>query len=87
MPNEYLREMDSVPDLTAFAAVVYSSNWESEIRDDALIASAAGVGAATTPGEDGVGRPQGSSAEESVLVLDPSQGTFDSAWQRAMGQK
>lgn len=30
--NEYLREMELVPDLEAFAAVVYSSNWENEIQ-------------------------------------------------------
>lgn len=29
--NEYLQSMDQVSDLEAFAAVVYSSNWENEI--------------------------------------------------------
>ncbi|KAI5922163.1 Peroxin-3-domain-containing protein [Camillea tinctor] len=32
MPNEYLQEMEKVRDLEAFAAVVYSSNWENEIH-------------------------------------------------------
>ena len=30
-PNEYLEAMEQVRDLEAFAAVVYSSNWEAEI--------------------------------------------------------
>jgi peroxin-3 len=32
VPNEYLQSMEQVRDLEAFAAVVYSSNWENEIR-------------------------------------------------------
>ncbi|KAI0393686.1 Peroxin-3 [Xylariaceae sp. FL0594] len=44
IPNEYLHEMEQVKDLEAFAAVVYSSNWENEIRqDEALVAAAAGL--------------------------------------------
>ncbi|KAK8019230.1 hypothetical protein PG990_004368 [Apiospora arundinis] len=34
MPNEYLQAMEQVPDLEAFAAVVYSSNWENEIQNE-----------------------------------------------------
>ncbi|KAI1504215.1 Peroxin-3-domain-containing protein [Biscogniauxia marginata] len=34
MPNEYLQEMEQVRDLEAFAAVVYSSNWENEIHQE-----------------------------------------------------
>ncbi|PBP23873.1 Peroxin-3 family protein [Diplocarpon rosae] len=30
-PNEYLQAMDRVKDLEAFAAVIYSSNWENDI--------------------------------------------------------
>ncbi|CAG8952046.1 hypothetical protein HYFRA_00000782 [Hymenoscyphus fraxineus] len=40
VPNEYLQAMEQVRDLEAFAAVVYSSNWESEIspmNDDGSI--------------------------------------------------
>ncbi|KAI1434906.1 Peroxin-3 [Xylaria sp. CBS 124048] len=44
MPNEYLQEMEQARDLEAFAAVVYSSNWENEIhQDDELVAAAAGL--------------------------------------------
>lgn len=31
VPNEYLQAMESVRDLEAFAAVVYSSNWENDM--------------------------------------------------------
>lgn len=31
VPNEYLAAMEQVPDLTAFSAVVYSANWQSEM--------------------------------------------------------
>jgi len=31
MPNEYLQSMEAVRDLEAFAAVVYSSNWENDM--------------------------------------------------------
>lgn len=34
VPNEYLQAMEQVRDLEAFAAVVYSSNWLSEINPD-----------------------------------------------------
>ena len=40
VPNEYLQSMEQVRDLEAFAAVVYSSNWESEIspaNDDGML--------------------------------------------------
>ncbi|KAJ2968985.1 hypothetical protein NUW58_g10097 [Xylaria curta] len=49
MPNEYLQEMEHVQDLDAFAAVVYSSNWENEIRqDEDLVAAAASLNDAAT---------------------------------------
>ncbi|KAI5863262.1 Peroxin-3 [Durotheca rogersii] len=53
MPNEYLQGMEQVRDLEAFAAVVYSSNWENEIQDEGLAAAAArltatGTGLAST---------------------------------------
>lgn len=85
MPNEYLQEMEQVRDLEAFAAVVYSSNWENEIQDEELAAAAAGVTARATedktgsssPGPEGslVGRfSQTSTLEgESMVVIDPSQ--------------
>ncbi|KAI1144584.1 Peroxin-3 [Hypoxylon sp. FL0543] len=49
MPNEYLQEMEKVRDLAAFAAVVYSSNWENEIQDSSE-GFAAAVAASRTAG-------------------------------------
>ncbi|KAI0202272.1 Peroxin-3 family protein [Astrocystis sublimbata] len=107
MPNEYLQEMEHVQDLEAFAAVVYSSNWESEIRqDEELVAAAAGLNDAAvshsslaSPGHTGqaddvVVVRQGTSSqaksrqtmtgEESVVVVDPSQSSFEAAWEKAL---
>ncbi|KAI0976237.1 Peroxin-3 family protein [Xylaria arbuscula] len=98
MPNEYLQEMEYAPDLAAFAAVVYSSNWENEIhQDEELVAAAAGLndaavasgyGDGSTPHQDlgsQVKSSQETIGEESVVVVDPSQGSFESAWEKALG--
>ncbi|KAK1769809.1 peroxin-3 [Phialemonium atrogriseum] len=81
MPNEYLREMEAVRDLEGFAAVVYSSNWESEIARDDDVGAGAGSGlgraAAAASSSSGAG-------EESLVVVDPTQ-NFESAWERAAG--
>ncbi|KAI1075425.1 Peroxin-3 [Whalleya microplaca] len=74
MPNEYLQEMEQVRDLEAFAAVVYSSNWENEIQDEGLAARV--VEETSTLGPDGGGeRPSQASApgDESMVLVDPSQ--------------
>ncbi|KAI0128804.1 Peroxin-3 family protein [Xylariales sp. AK1849] len=92
MPNEYLQEMEQVPDLEAFAAVVYSSNWENEIQDEGFIAAAEGAQETSLPAEQ-VKESQGSgvlSGDESVVMVDrePStQFSFESAWEKAVEQK
>ena len=94
MPNEYLQKMETVRDLEAFAAVVYSSNWEQEIRtDDDLMASAVDLGAPQTSGivtqtqaQTQTQGTQGTQGESSMVVVDP-QGGFESAWGRAMDSK
>ena len=99
MPNEYLQEMEAVPDLEGFAAVVYSSNWESEIARDgeaAFAPSTSGTsgapGTTTTGSGSDAGRGRGSVAgtgtgtgtgDESMVFVDPS-GSFQSAWERAI---
>ncbi|KAI0526439.1 Peroxin-3 family protein [Xylaria bambusicola] len=100
MPNEYLQEMEYVQELGAFAAVVYSSNWENEIhQDEELAAAAAGLSdaaAAATYGDGAVSqqehehsnrvRPsQTTTVDESVVMVDPSQSSFESAWEKALG--
>ncbi|KAF4992047.1 hypothetical protein FDECE_13821 [Fusarium decemcellulare] len=92
MPNEYLQKMEAVRDLEAFAAVVYSSNWEQEIRaDDDLMASAVDLGATSQVGDkasqpQSQPQPQQTQGESSVVVVD-SQGGFESAWERAVDTK
>lgn len=90
MPNEYLQKMETVRDLEAFAAVVYSSNWEQEIRtDDELMASAIDLGAPQTGGKITQSQTQTqtqTNGESSMVVVD-SQGGFENAWGRAMDNK
>jgi peroxin-3 len=67
VPNEYLQAMEQVRDLEAFAAVVYSSNWENEIapmKDETNIKHKAVAG------------------EESIIDLGTAS-TFESAWGKA----
>ncbi|KAF2968499.1 hypothetical protein GQX73_g5122 [Xylaria multiplex] len=97
MPNEYLQEMEYVRDLEAFAAVVYSSNWENEIhQDEELVAAAAGLNEAAiatrdadrvTPRQDlshGIRPSQIMTGDDSVVIVDPSQSSFESAWEKAL---
>ncbi|KJR82299.1 peroxin-3 [Sporothrix schenckii 1099-18] len=92
MPNEYLHEMEAVRDLEAFAAVVYSSNWESEIHEEGLLAAAEEVRqqaaeavASGTSEEKSVLTGQ-AQVDESLVMVDPSQSTLESAWERALDQ-
>ncbi|KAI1131478.1 Peroxin-3 family protein [Nemania abortiva] len=99
MPNEYLQEMEHVQDLEAFAAVVYSSNWENEIHQDAeLVAAAASLNEAAVAAtrhtdevtvlqqdrDDGVTPSRTITGEESLVVVEPSQSSFESAWEKAL---
>ncbi|KAI3337182.1 Peroxin-3 [Xylariaceae sp. AK1471] len=89
MPNEYLQEIEQVRDLEAFAAVVYSSNWENEIhQDEALVAAAASLNndAAAAQADEVVlvKSSQATAGDDSVVVVDPSQSSFESAWEKAL---
>lgn len=79
MPNEYLQEMESVRDLEAFAAVVYSSNWENEVREDGMMESAIHV---DWPESSAQGR-----GESSIVMVDAENGGLEGAWERAVGNK
>lgn len=83
MPNEYLQDMEQVRDLEAFAAVVYSSNWENEVREDGLMDSAIHVQPppAETPIEDL--KP----VQESAVLVDNAPSDLEDAWARAMSEK
>jgi peroxin-3 len=84
VPNEYLQAMEQVRDLEAFAAVVYSSNWENEISPMEESGSASFVkvdgpaGPEILPAE--VVKGEGS---ESVAVLG-GDSSFESAWGKAV---
>jgi peroxin-3 len=75
MPNEYLQEMEMVRDLEAFSAVVYSSNWENEMKEDGLMESAVYVKSEDT-------QSQSTHVESSVVIVEP-QAALESAWERA----
>ncbi|PHH71977.1 hypothetical protein CDD80_4854 [Ophiocordyceps camponoti-rufipedis] len=78
MPNEYLQEMETVRELEAFAAVVYSSNWENEMRDEDVEDVAAKLRSAI--------RGQSGDGEESLVMVEP-ESSFESAWERAMDKR
>lgn len=97
-PNEYLQAMEAVRDLEGFAALVYSSNWENEVRDEMPPPSSSSVSGTLTTGT--LTTVPGSSVrqsrvlglgegEESLVLVDPSQGSssFESAWARATEKK
>ncbi|KAF4585688.1 Peroxin-3 family protein [Ophiocordyceps camponoti-floridani] len=78
MPNEYLQEMETVRELESFAAVVYSSNWENEMRDEDVEDVAAKLRSAI--------RGQSGHGEESLVMVDP-ESSFESAWERALDKR
>jgi peroxin-3 len=84
VPNEYLQSMEGVRDLEAFAAVVYSSNWENEISpmDD--------EGSAVFVKKDGSSEretvpAEASGVQESIVDISTAS-TFESAWGKAVDE-
>lgn len=79
VPNEYLQAIEQVRDLEAFAAVVYSSNWESEITPlnvDGSSAAEAEIEAADLMTESEIG-------QESIVDVGTTS-TFENAWGKAV---
>jgi peroxin-3 len=77
VPNEYLQAMEQVRDLEAFAAVVYSSNWETEIapmREESESKDSKGKEVAS---EDAV------LGGESVIDVGPTN-RFETIWGKAV---
>ena len=93
VPNEYLQAMEQVRDLEAFAAVVYSSNWLSEINpideynDESLIQKD-GLSGPEVLSAKPKSQQESLSAEGSVMDVGTSS-TFESAWGKAtdIGEK
>ncbi|CZT05394.1 hypothetical protein WAI453_005046 [Rhynchosporium graminicola] len=82
VPNEYLQAMEQVRDLEAFAAVVYSSNWENEISpmnapesSTVFVEKDGPAGPVVVPTENAV--------QESVVDLGLAS-NFESAWGKAV---
>lgn len=73
MPNEYLERMEAVRAVEAFAAVVYSSNWENEMQGEGLLDGVQGPSPQAKSGDQGVG----------VEAL----GGLEAAWERATGAR
>ncbi|KID91076.1 Peroxin-3 family protein [Metarhizium guizhouense ARSEF 977] len=88
VPNEYLQEMETVRALEAFAAVVYSSNWENEIRDEGIMDSAVNISKGEVESQllQTLERSQQTGVGESIVMVD-SPGGFEDAWEKAVQQK
>jgi peroxin-3 len=86
VPNEYLQSMEQVRDLEAFAAVVYSSNWESEITpmneagSTIFVAKEGPSGPEIVPVQPSSEWVQG---QESVVDVGGTS-SFESAWGKAV---
>ncbi|KUJ19868.1 Peroxin-3 [Mollisia scopiformis] len=78
VPNEYLQAMEQVRDLEAFAAVVYSSNWESEISPMADEGSTVLV-----PKDETAEVVPAEAGQDSVIDVGTTT-TFESAWGKAV---
>lgn len=85
VPNEYLQAMEGVRDLEAFAAVVYSSNWENEIStaDDEGMGSTVFVHKETEAGPVIVTTE---ALQESTVNVGTTS-AFESAWGKAVSEK
>ncbi|KAG0648520.1 Peroxin-3 [Hyphodiscus hymeniophilus] len=85
VPNEYLQSMEQVRDLEAFAAVVYSSNWESEITPMSEEGSTVFVAKEGPAGPEVVPAlvDKVVTGEESVVDVGAAS-TFENAWGKAV---
>lgn len=84
VPNEYLQAMEQVRDLEAFAAVVYSSNWESEVTpmtEDRLRE----MDKQQQLGESGVqSKPSSNIAGQESIIDVGTASVFENAWGKAV---
>ena len=86
--NEYLAAMENVRDLEAFAAVVYSSNFEFESPD--AVTSTSGLSRPTTAAGDRIGdrTSLGSQLEGASQALAASaESGMESAWAKALDRE
>ena len=85
VPNEYLQNMETVRALEAFAAVVYSSNWENEIRDESIMESAVNVDRSEAESQllQPLEKGKPVEGEQSIVMVD-SPTNFENAWEKAV---
>ena len=97
MPNEYVQALESVRELDAFAAVVYSSNFEFEALGngdggDGGESGGQGVMLESKTGEGAAGVVEGGGAEvlevdgEGRAVKGLTGGVFENVWGRVRGR-
>jgi peroxin-3 len=86
--NEYLHEVESVRDLEAFSAVVYSSNfeWEAPGLGGESGGSSGAMGSKSPEKRPVEGEPSGSTLVEEGTVDLVSSEAFESAWGKASVQ-
>lgn len=87
VPNEYLRDMESVRDLEAFAAVVYSSNWENEVREDGQGPQDADADAAGPNLMDSAIHVDPAVPQQQAQQQDSGLSGLESAWERALDKQ
>lgn len=95
VPNEYVQAIETVSELEAFAALVYSSNFDFEARSETIIApdpTASGrkdeIAAAGKDGKDGKGLGSIATAEIKDVarvesgggIVDMTAGVVDAVW-------
>src|SRR5690606_20684301 len=79
MPHQYHRDLGQLADLVQIAAVVCSSNWESEIADEGLVGR---------PDERSEEEGQlGEEAQDQSVVMIDSETSLESAWEKAVAGK
>ncbi|KAI9746506.1 MAG: peroxin [Claussenomyces sp. TS43310] len=82
VPNEYLQAMEQVRDLEAFAAVVYSSNWENEVTPmmEGGVQETKGKDAAV---ETNLAASNDTMGQESIIDVGTTS-RFENAWGKAV---
>ena len=84
VPNDYIQAMDGVAELDAFAAVIYSSNFEI----DGLATPSQGPAEGQRAPADAVLPPEDSKVEATASsIIDSATEMFDSVWSKATGTR
>ena len=94
VPNEYVQAIETVNELEAFAALVYSSNFETEAIFKTIIASDTAAcerrdgvqgGGNDGKGPDSMATSDGGVLDRATGVIDAAWGGFESVWGKVVG--